>query len=116
MMFSFLSGTVGKVAMYASLAVALSGMAIGVVHEHDNRVIATVAAAEAAKTLETERADNARLVDALTARAAKAEAQAATITTVKEAIARAKPSNFSCLRSDAGRAALGGLRHNAGGH
>lgn len=115
-MLSFLSGTVGKVAMGLALASALSGAAAVAIHEHDNRVIASVAAAEAAKTLETERADHQRLVDSLTERAVKAEAQAATITSIKEAIARAKPSDFSCVRSDAGRATLGGMRQHAGGH
>lgn len=121
-MLSLITGGVGKYVAYGALAVSLFGAAAYAKHEYDAMITAQVTAQIAAKTaaevLATERADNARLTSALAERDAKAVAQAAAAATLKGNIANAKPSSFSCIRSDAGRITLGGLRSNAsaGGH
>lgn len=116
-MLAFLTGGVAKYVAYGVVAAALMGGAAYLKIQYDNGIVAGIAAKDAADVLATERADNARLVASLTSRAVQAEAQAATVATTKEAISHAQPSAFSCIRSPAGRVALGGMRHvNAGGH
>lgn len=113
-MLSLFTGSIGKFAMYAALAVALMGGAAVIKHQYDAGIIAEVAAKQAAANLAIERADNARIVAELQARAITAETEAANYASIKGAIAHAQPSSFSCIRSAAGRAALDGLRHNSG--
>ena len=115
-MLSLITGSVGKYIGYGALAVSLLGGVAVVKHEYDNSVIASVAAKQATANLAVERADNARLLASVTTLAVESDAQATTVATLKGAIANAKPSTFSCIRSDAGRIVLGSMRHNAGGH
>lgn len=112
-MLALLTGSVGKWALYGAVALSLCGGVAVIKHQYDAGIIAKVAAKEAAVNLETERADSARLVVALTTRATVAEAQAASLSHIREAIARAKPSN-SCAASGPVRAVVAGLRGDAG--
>lgn len=113
-MLSLFTGGAAKWIGYGALAVTLMGGAAVLKRNYDNGIIAQVAAKQAAVDLATERADNARLAAALADFNVKAEAQAVAVTTAKEAISHAPPSAFSCIRSPAGRAALGALRGNNG--
>ena len=106
----------GKVALFGSLAAMLAAGAAVMKHEYDAGIIAKVAAQQSAAVLAAEQADSAKIIAALQDRAAQAEAQAASIAATKEAIDHATPSTFSCIRSPAGRVALGSLRPASGGH
>lgn len=114
-MLSFFTGAVGKWAMYAGLIVMALGGAAVLKHEYDASVISSVAAKQAAANLVIERADNERKIAELQARAITAEAEAAKYATIKGKIANAKASSV-CRSSPAIRAALSGLRNDAGNH
>lgn len=111
-MFTLLS----KVIIGAAVLSFLTGTGALLVHQHDARVVAEVAAKVATVNLATERADNARLLAALGDLGKQTAAQATAQAHIKEDIAGAKPSSFSCIRSPRGRAALGGLRGDVGSH
>lgn len=110
------AGSTGaKFLVYGVLALSLLGGAAGIKYKYDASVIAKVAAKDAAANLVIERADNARKIAELSARAAVAEAEAANYAAIKGNIAHAQIST-SCIRSPAMRAAIVGLRGNPGNH
>lgn len=114
-MLSLLISPVAKLAGGALLALSLAGGAAFLVHQHDNRVRAEVAAAEAAARLVTERADHARLVSVLEDRATAAEARAASTATIQRAISDA-PASTACSQSAPMRAVVNGMRRPADRH
>lgn len=104
-----------KFVMYGVTALSLFGGIAAIKYKYDVSIISKVAAKEAAANLVIERADNARKIAELQARAVTAEAEASKYATIKGAIAHAQTST-ACIRSPAMRAALLGLRGNAGNH
>lgn len=112
-MLALITGPLGKYLGIGALAVSLMGAAGVALHEHDQRVIAGVAAKAAAVQLATERADHVREVAALQDKAAADLAQATRSASIKETIAHAKPSS-ACAQSAPVRAALDGLRGVSG--
>lgn len=96
--------------------IVIAGLGLGallyVKHVYDASIISGIAAKQSALILADERKQNAVTVAALEQRAVTAEANATYYASIKGSISNAKPSTFSCVRSDAGRAALGGLRAN----
>ena len=67
--FAFFATPLGRVAFYVAVALAIVGAGAGALHQHDRRVLAEHAAAEAAAVAAQQVADMRRAVDAANAEA-----------------------------------------------
>lgn len=108
-----LAGPLGRMALWAGLAVALAGAGWLALHQHDQRVLAEQAARQAAAVAAQQLADLRAALDASQAEARAAAARAEAAATIKQEIANA-PLTGECVPFDPLGAALDGLRRAAG--
>lgn len=109
-----LLGTGGSIAAALALALSLAGGAWAVVHEHDAKVIAQVAAQQAAVAAQAQHDQDQQVIAGLTMAAQKAAALASTMTKLKETI-HATPTTNACANSPAIIALTSWLRSSSGG-
>ncbi len=110
---ALLTGPFRRVAIYTTVALAIVGAGAVALHQHDRRVLAEQAAAEAAAVAAQQVADMRRAVDAANAEAEAATARANAAANVKREIARA-PVTVACAASPAVRVVLDGMRGTGG--
>jgi uncharacterized protein HemX len=109
----FLAGGTGKVLGILALVLALAGGSALWLHEHDVRVLAEQAAAEAMQVSAEQAREHQAAIAALQAQHAADLARLRATTAVKQEIARA-PITTACAASPAVSAAAAELRRRAG--
>jgi hypothetical protein len=109
-----LLGSTGSIIAVLGLLGTLAGGAIVIIHEHDAKIVAQVAAQQAVVVAQAQHDQDQRTIAGLNKEATTAATRAAGLAQIKEAI-NAAPRTTTCANSPAIVALIGALRSSAGG-
>lgn len=109
-----LLGSGGSIAAVLGLVLTLGGGAYAVVHEHDAKLVAQVAAQQAVVAAQAQHEQDQRTISGMTEAASLRATRLTGAAKIKEAI-NAVPKSNTCATSPAIVALIGALRSGAGG-